>query len=150
MMESRWIDNYFTWETIHPPARTLKSAERSCARVWWNGVARRRDAHRRSLESSPRVRRAIRLERARPTTTGWGTNPGLDRTRDTRYIDRGSMLREIRISTIELNYTRGLLLLFVRFRSSLNFKLISRDTQGDARVRRKASENGRLVSEQRE
>lgn len=49
-----------------------KSAESFCARVCRNGVddgTRRRDAHRRSLESSPRVRRAIRLQRLCPRTT---------------------------------------------------------------------------------
>lgn len=65
---------------------TVKSSdEPSCASVRRrNGGWRRRDAHRRSLESSPRVRRAIRLERPCPRRGG---SPAGSRH------DRRSMLR---------------------------------------------------------
>lgn len=64
MRESRWITT--PWETIHPPVywKVPNTSAQACVRTGVDDGARRRDAHRRSLESSPRVRRTIRLERS--------------------------------------------------------------------------------------
>lgn len=102
-----------------------KSAESSCARVCRNGVddgARRRDAHRRSLESSPRVCRAIRLERSCPRTTAGGSLHLNRKSSEARtQVDRESMLRKILhvVATISRDHTRDLsILTLVKTRSS--------------------------------